>query len=62
MTSPLPTQHSKSALEEAKNSQKGSFSNFCATPKNKETASFESLIDQNEQGQERTADLEMAEA
>ncbi len=62
MTSPLPAQHSKSALEESKNSQKGGISNFCATPKSKETASFESLIEQNDQRQERADELEEAEA
>ena len=62
MTSPLPTQHSKSALEEAKNSQKGSFLDFFASPKSKETASFESLIEQNDQRQERADELEEAEA
>ena len=62
MTSPLPTQHSKSALEEAKNSQKGSFLDFFATPKSKETASFESLISQNDAQQERADELEEAEA
>jgi hypothetical protein len=62
MTSPLPAQHSKSTLEEAKNSQKGGFLDFCASPKSKETASFESLIDQNDQRQERKDELEEAEA
>lgn len=62
MTSPLPSQHSKSALEEAKNSQKGSFLDFCASPKTKETASFESLISQNEAQQERKDEVEEAEA
>ncbi len=62
MTSPLPTQHSKSALEEAKNSQKGGFLDFCATPKSKATASFESLISQNDAQQERKDELEEAEA
>lgn len=62
MTSPLPTQHSKSALEEAKNSQKGGFLDFCASPKSKETASFESLIEQSDQRQERADELEEAEA
>ena len=62
MTSPLPTQHSKSALEEAKNSQKGGFLDFCASPKSKATASFESLISQNDAQQERKDELEEAEA
>lgn len=62
MTSPLPAQNSKSALEEAKNSQKGGFLDFCASPKSKETASFESLIEQNDQRQERAHELEEAEA
>ena len=62
MTSPLPAQHSKSALEEAKNSQKGGFLDFCASPKSTETTSFESLIEQNDQRQERADELEEAEA
>ena len=62
MTSPLPAQHSKSALEEAKNSQKGGFLDFCASPKSKATASFESLISQNDAQQERKDELEEAEA
>lgn len=62
MTSPLPAQHSKSALEEAKNSQKDGFLDFCASPKSTETASFESLISQNDELQERKDALEEAEA
>jgi hypothetical protein len=62
MTSPLPTQHSKSTLEESKNSQKGDFLDFCVPQKSKETASFESLIEQNDQRQERADELEEAAA
>jgi flagellar hook-length control protein FliK len=62
MTSPLPAQHSKSALGESKNSLQGGLLNFCAPPKNSETPSFESLISQNDQRQERQDELEEAEA
>ncbi|NDG69753.1 MAG: flagellar hook-length control protein FliK [Proteobacteria bacterium] len=62
MTSPLPAQHSKTALAESKNSQQGGFLNFCASPKSTETPSFESLISQNDQRQERKDELEEAEA
>ena len=62
MTSPLPAQHSKPALGESKNAQQGGFLNFCASPKNTETPSFESLISQNDQRQERQDELEEAEA
>jgi flagellar hook-length control protein FliK len=62
MTSPLPTQNSKPTLGESKNAQQGGFLNFCASPKNTETPSFESLISQNDQRQERQDELEEAEA
>jgi hypothetical protein len=62
MTSPLPSQHLKTALAESKNSQQGGFLNFCASPKSTETPSFESLISQNDQRQERKDELEEAEA
>lgn len=62
MTSPLPAQNSKPTLGESKNAQQGGFLNFCASPKNTETPSFESLISQNEQRQERQDELEEAEA
>ena len=62
MTSPLPAQHSKTALAESKNSQQGGFLNFCASPKSTETPSFESLINQNDQRRERKDELEEAEA
>jgi hypothetical protein len=62
MTSPLSTQHSKTALAESKNSQQGGFLNFCASPKSTETPSFESLISQNDQRQGRKDELEEAEA
>lgn len=62
MTSPLPAQHSKPAMGEAKNSLQGGLLNFCAPPKNSETPSFESLISQNNQRQDRQDELEEAEA
>jgi len=62
MTSPLPSQHSKTALAESKNSQQGGFLNFCASPKSTESPSFESLISQNDQRQGRKDELEEAEA
>jgi hypothetical protein len=62
MTSPLPAQNSKPTLGESKNAQQGGFLNFCASPKNTETPSFESLISQNEQRQEHQDELEEAEA
>jgi flagellar hook-length control protein FliK len=62
MTSPLPAQNSKPTLGESKNAQQGGFLNFCASPKNTETPSFESLISQNDQRQERQDELEEAEA
>ena len=62
MTSPLPSQHLKTALAESKNSQQGGFLNFCASPKSTETPSFESLISQNDQRQGRKDELEEAEA
>ena len=62
MTSPLPSQHSKTALAESKNSQQGGLLNFCASPKGTETPSFESLISQNDHSQDRKEELEEAEA
>jgi len=62
MTSPLPSQHSKTALAESKNSLQGGLLNFCASPKSTETPSFESLISQNDQRQDRKEELEETEA
>jgi hypothetical protein len=62
MTSPLPTQHSKPAIGESKNSLQGGLLNFCVPPKGSEAPSFESLITQNDQRQEREDELEEAEA